>query len=36
MGFGGEEQVLYHACRNRHCPRCQQQASEQWQQRKPW
>ncbi len=29
----GEEQVLYHACRNRHCPRCQQQASEQWQQR---
>lgn len=26
----GEQQVLYHACRNRHC---QQQASEQWQQR---
>ncbi|MGB5598350.1 MAG: IS91 family transposase [Thiothrix litoralis] len=29
----GEERVRYHACRNRHCPRCQQQASEQWQQR---
>ncbi|MCB1639718.1 MAG: IS91 family transposase, partial [Thiothrix sp.] len=29
----GQEQPLYHACRNRHCPRCQQQASEQWQQR---
>lgn len=29
----GEEQVLYHACRNRHCPRCQQRASEEWQQR---
>lgn len=24
------EQFLYHACRNRHCPRCQQQVSEQW------
>lgn len=29
----GEEVRLYHACRNRHCPRCQQQASEVWQQR---
>lgn len=29
----GEGQTLYHACRNRHCPRCQQQASEAWQQR---
>ena len=26
----GQEQRLYHACRNRHCPRCQQGASEQW------
>ncbi len=26
------EQYLYHACRNRHCPRCQQQASVQWEQ----
>ena len=32
-GECGEEVPLYHACRNRHCPRCQQQASEQWQQR---
>ena len=32
-GECGEEVALYHACRNRHCPRCQQQASEQWQQR---
>ena len=26
----GQSQRLYHACRNRHCPRCQQGASEQW------
>ncbi|PWQ98015.1 IS91 family transposase [Leucothrix arctica] len=26
----GQAQRLYHACRNRHCPRCQQGASEQW------
>ena len=37
--FGGEysqctacgyEQRLYHSCGNRHCPRCKQKASEQW------
>jgi len=26
------EAWLFHACRNRHCPRCQQKASEAWQQ----
>ena len=26
------EHTLYHACRNRHCPRCQHGASEQWEQ----
>lgn len=26
----GHEVLLYHACRNRHCPRCQQQATQQW------
>jgi len=26
------EYYLYHACRNRHCPRCQYRASEQWEQ----
>ncbi len=26
------EHTLYHACRNRHCPRCQHNASEQWEQ----
>ncbi len=26
----GYEQRLYHSCGNRHCPRCKQQASEQW------
>ncbi len=26
----GYEQVLYHSCGNRHCPRCKQKASEQW------
>jgi len=29
----GQQRILYHACRNRHCPRCQQRASQQWQQR---
>jgi len=26
----GYEQQLYHSCGNRHCPRCKQKASEQW------
>ena len=26
----GETPVLYHACRDRHCPRCQRRASEDW------
>jgi len=26
----GYEQCLYHSCGNRHCPRCKQKASEQW------
>lgn len=26
-------QPLYHACRNRHCPRCQQKATDAWTQR---
>jgi len=26
----GYETLLYHACRNRHCTRCQQQASQDW------
>ncbi len=26
----GETMTLYHACRNRHCPCCQQQATEDW------
>jgi hypothetical protein len=26
----GYEQRLYHSCGNRHCPRCKQKASEQW------
>lgn len=26
----GFEQVRYHSCRNRHCPQCQQQATQQW------
>lgn len=26
------EHTLYHACRNRHCPRCQHSASEHWEQ----
>ena len=26
----GYEQRLYHRCGNRHCPRCKQKASEQW------
>jgi hypothetical protein len=26
----GERPLLYHACRDRHCPRCQRRASEQW------
>jgi hypothetical protein len=24
------EQTRYHSCRNRHCPQCQQQATQQW------
>lgn len=27
----GYEQPHYHSCGNRHCPRCKQKASEQWQ-----
>jgi hypothetical protein len=26
------DQWLYHACRNRHCPRCQKKASQEWEQ----
>jgi predicted Zn-ribbon and HTH transcriptional regulator len=26
----GFEQRRYHSCRNRHCPQCQQRATEQW------
>lgn len=26
----GHHQHLYHACRDRHCPRCQRSASEHW------
>ena len=26
----GFEQIRYHSCRNRHCPQCQQQATQQW------
>ena len=26
----GAEQPAYHSCRDRHCPRCQRQASQQW------
>jgi len=26
----GNEQDLYYSCRDRHCPMCQQQASQQW------
>ncbi len=26
----GKFQIRYHSCRNRHCPQCQQQASQQW------
>jgi len=26
----GYEQQLYHSCGNRHCPRCKQKSSEQW------
>jgi len=26
----GEESRFYHACRDRHCPRCQRQASQDW------
>lgn len=29
----GYEQRLYHSCGNRHCPRCKQQASEQWEEK---
>jgi len=29
-GHCGNETTLYHACRNRHCTRCQQQATQQW------
>jgi hypothetical protein len=25
-----QSQYSYHSCRNRHCPKCQQQATEQW------
>ena len=27
------EQPLYHSCRNRHCPRCQKTASDEWYQK---
>lgn len=26
----GFEQIRYHSCRNRHCPQCQQHATQQW------
>jgi hypothetical protein len=26
----GEEQYSYHSCRNRHCPKCQHNAAQQW------
>ena len=26
----GESRYSYHSCRNRHCPRCQHQATQQW------
>ncbi len=26
----GDQCVLYHACRDRHCPRCQRRASQDW------
>jgi len=29
----GYEQVLYHSCGNRHCPRCKQNASQQWEEK---
>lgn len=29
----GYEQVLYHSCGNRHCPRCKQSASQQWEEK---
>ncbi len=29
----GYEQVLYHSCGNRHCPRCKQRASQQWEEK---
>jgi hypothetical protein len=29
----GEVQYSYHSCRNRHCPKCQQGAAHQWQQK---
>jgi hypothetical protein len=28
--YCGFAQIRYHSCRNRHCPQCQQQATEQW------
>ncbi|MCP3667513.1 MAG: IS91 family transposase [Gammaproteobacteria bacterium] len=29
-GHCHDQQILYYACRDRHCPRCQRKASEQW------
>lgn len=29
----GHELIRYHSCGNRHCPRCKQQATEQWTER---
>jgi len=29
----GYEQRLYHSCGNRHCPRCKQRASQQWEEK---
>ncbi|MGD9092456.1 MAG: transposase zinc-binding domain-containing protein [Anaerolineales bacterium] len=26
----GAEQHSYHSCRNRHCPKCQNSAAQQW------
>lgn len=26
----GAEQIIYHSCRNRHCPKCQRVATERW------
>jgi hypothetical protein len=30
----GAERILYHSCRNRHCPKCQQIPRERWLERR--